>query len=81
MNVEKIKINKGDMNRFLPLTGQIEGAANIVSGRGANASVLKGRLLGDSSSSNSSSSSGSSGDRGIQLKRRGRTVLEGAKRD
>ena len=62
MVVEKTKINKSDMNRFLSLTGQIEGAAHIVSGIGTNPSVLKGRLLGDSSSSNSSSSSGSSGD-------------------
>lgn len=80
MNVEKTRVNRGDMNRFLSLTGQVEGAAHIVSGRGTNASVLKGRLLGDSSSSASSSSSGSSGDGG-HLKRRGRTFLEGAKRD
>jgi hypothetical protein len=62
MVVEKTRINKSDMTRLLSLTGQIEGAARIVSGINTNPGVLKGRLLGDSSSSNSSSSSGSSGE-------------------
>lgn len=44
-----------DMDNFLSLSGQVEGAAKIVKGNG---DVMRGKYIGDSSCSSCGSSSG-----------------------